>query len=293
MDLLLSLLSATVRLSVPILLAASGEMLAQRAGVINIGLEGIMLTGAFCAMAGSFSAAALGLSALAPWVGLAFGVMAGVMWAAVFAYLCIVRRADQIVAGTAINLTAFGLTAFLNRMAYANVISVDGFFGSSRGALYVCAFLLPVGAHIFLSYTHLGLLVRAAGEHPRSVDTVGVSVSRLRFGLVLAGGAFGGAAGAYLLLTNVPTFIEGMTSGRGFIAIAIVIFGRWNALGVLAGALFFGFADALQVRLEAMGMGVPDEMLKMLPYILTLLVLAGWAGKTRSPAALGRPYERQ
>ncbi|MDA1191801.1 MAG: ABC transporter permease [Candidatus Poribacteria bacterium] len=290
-DLLLSLLAATVRLSIPILLAATGETLVQRSGVINIGIEGMLLTGAFCGMVGAH--ALREMPGLAPWAGLAFSAVSGMMWAVVFAYFSVARRADQIVVGTAINLTALGLTAFLNRMAYAQVTNVIGFGGGSKLVLYIAAFAFVAVMHAFLTLTHLGLLVRATGEHPRAVDTVGVSVVRLRVVCILIGGAFGGLAGGYLLLTNVPTFIEHMSSGRGFIAIAIVIFGRWNALGVLFAALFFGFADALQVRLEAMGFGIPDEFLKMLPYALTLGVLAGYAGKTRAPSAMGVPYRRE
>ena len=293
MDFFVSLLAATIRLTIPILLAAAGEVLVQRSGSINIGLEGMMLTGAFFGMVGSHALTAAGLDAIGPWFGLGLAALSGLLWGVVFAYFCVLRRADQIVTGTAINLTAFGLTAFLNRMAYGGVVGVVGFGPSSRLFLYAATFLLIGGVHLFLTQTHLGLLMRAAGEHPRAVDTVGVSVVRLRVGAILVGGVLGGLAGGYLLLMNVPTFIENMSSGRGFIAIAIVIFGRWNALGVLFAALFFGFADALQVRLEAMGVGIPDEMLKTLPYLLTLLVLAGYAGKTRAPSALGIPYHRE
>jgi len=293
MELLASLLGATIRLSIPILLAASGEVIVQRAGVINIGLEGMMLVGAFCAMAGSYALMGGGWVDLAPWAGLSLAALAGLVAAAVFAYFCVIRRADQIVTGTAINLTALGLTAFLNRMSFRDVTSVVGFGPEARIVLYALAFVVVGVVHGFLTQTHLGLLVRATGEHPRAVDTVGVSVVRLRFAAILAGGLLGGVAGAYLLLANVPTFIEGMSSGRGFIAIAIVIFGRWNALGVLLASLFFGLADAWQVRMEAMGVGVPDEFLKMLPYLLTILVLAVHAGRTRAPAAMGVPYRRE
>jgi simple sugar transport system permease protein len=292
-EFVVSLLGAMVRLSVPILLAAGGETLVQRSGMINIGLEGMLLSGAFCAMVGSFVFANAGHVSFAPWVGLAFSGIVGMAWAVVFGYFCIARRADQIVIGTAINLTAHGLTAFLNRVAFRDVTSVAGVPSSARWLLYLAAFVTVLAVHVVLTQTHLGLLVRAAGEHPRAVDTVGVSVGSLRFASALVGGTLGGVAGGYLLLTNVPSFIEGMSSGRGFIAIAIVIFGRWNALGVLFAALFFGLTDAAQVRLEAMGVGIPDEFLKMLPYLLTLVVLAGYVGKTRAPAAMGAPYRRE
>lgn len=293
MDLLLSLLGAMTRLSVPILLAAVGETLVQRSGVINIGLEGMMLTGAFCGMVGSYALAQAGMPGLAPWGGLGFALAAGVLWAVVFGYFCIHRRADQIVTGTAINLTALGVTGFFNRMLFAEVTGVAGFGLNSRLLLYGLALLIVIAVHVLLTYTHVGLVIRATGEHPRAVDTVGVSVTFLRFVCALVGGGLGGLAGGYLLLTNVPSFIENMSAGRGFIAIAIVIFGRWQALGVLLAALFFGFADALQVRLEAMGVGIPDEFLKMLPYLLTISVLAGFVGRTRAPAALGAPYHRE
>jgi len=292
-EFIFSLLGAMVRLSVPILLAASGETLVQRSGMINIGLEGMILSGAFCGMAGSFLLEREGFAEIAPWGGLVFSGLIGIAWAVLFAYFCIYRHADQIIIGTAVNLTALGLTSFLNRMAFRDVTGVTGFPSAARGFLYLAAFATAWVLHVFLTRTHLGLLVRAAGEHPRAVDTVGVSVGRLRFASLLVGGALGGVAGGYLLLTNVPSFIEGMSAGRGFIAIAIVIFGRWNVLGALFAALFFGLADATQVRLEAMGIGIPDEFLKMLPYVLTLVVLAGYVGETRAPAAMGTPYRRE
>jgi simple sugar transport system permease protein len=280
-----------VRLAVPILLAAGGEVLVQRSGVINLGIEGMMLTGAFCAMAGAHALRAA--SALAPWAGLAAATLAGGLWAVVFAYFAVIRRADQIVTGTAVNLTALGLTGFVNRMSYAGVVAVPGFGSRARLLLYVVAFAVLLVVHVLLAYTHVGLALRAAGEHPRAVDTVGVSVVRLRCGAVIVGGLLAGLSGGYLLLTNVPAFIENMSAGRGFIAIAIVMFGRWSPIGVVLGALFFGLADSVQVWMEAMGLGIPDEFLKMLPYVLTVAVLAGYMGRTGAPAALGVPYRRE
>ncbi|GIX07409.1 MAG: ABC transporter permease [Candidatus Poribacteria bacterium] len=289
-DLVLSLIAAAIRLSVPILLAATGEVIVQRSGAINIGVEGILLSGAFAAMAGAH---ALGTSGFAPWAGLSLALLIGLLWGLVFAYFCVWRGADQIVTGTAINLTALGLTGFLNQQGYADVVRVSGFSPSWRAGLFGGAFLVAILTHLFLRSTHLGLAIRAAGEHPHAVETAGVSVRWLRTGTVAFGGMMAGAAGGYLLLTQVPTFIENMSAGRGFIAIAIVIFGRWSALGVLLGSLFFGAADGLQLWLEAVGVGIPDEFLKMLPYLLTLAVLAGYAGRTQAPAKLGIPYRRE
>ncbi|MBT3266495.1 ABC transporter permease [Candidatus Poribacteria bacterium] len=290
MEFAFELVAAAVRLSIPILLAASGEVWAQRSGVINIGLEGTMLAGAFAGMAGAHMLRVT--PALGPWLGLAMSAATGVALAGVFAYFTVRRGADQIVTGTAINLTALGATAFLNRMAYSDIVSVPGFTGGTRVALFIGALAIVPVSYLLLHRSNLGLLVHATGEHPRAVDTVGVSALRVRGAATMFGGGMAGLAGGYLLLTAVPTFIESMTAGRGFIAIAIVIFGRWNALGVAAAALFFGFADALQLRLEAVGVGVPDEFLKMLPYVLTLAVLATGVGATRAPAALGQPYAR-
>jgi general nucleoside transport system permease protein len=290
MDFAIDLVAAAVRLSIPILLAAVGEAWTQRSGVINIGLEGVMLTGAFAGMAGAQLARSS--QTVAPWLGLAMSAAAGILVAGVFAYFTVRRGADQIVTGTAINLTAFGATAFLNRMLYQDVVSVRGFDDRTRLVLFGAALAIVPLAYVLLHRARLGLAVQAAGEHPRALDTVGISAVRVRAACVLVGGGMGGLAGGYLLLTGVPTFIENMTAGRGFIAIAIVIFGRWNAAGVAAAALFFGLADALQLRLEAMGLGAPDEFLKMLPYVLTLVVLATGLGKARAPAALGQPYTR-
>ncbi len=290
MDFAIELFTAAVRLSIPILLAAAGETWAQRSGVINIGLEGIMLTGAFAGMAGAHLGR--GMPGAGAWLGLAMAGASGVLLAGVFAYFTVGRGADQIVTGTAINLTAFGATAFLNRMLYTDVVRVAGFGEGARVALYGAALAVASLGYVLLHHARLGLAVQAAGEHPRALDTVGISARRLRATCVLIGGGMGGLAGGYLLLTGVPTFIENMTAGRGFIAIAIVIFGRWHAAGVAAAALFFGLVDALQLRLEAMGVGAPDEFLKMLPYVLTLIVLATGLGKARAPAALGQPHTR-
>ena len=286
----IGIFAAALRLSVPILLAASGEVWTQRSGVINIGLEGMMLSGAFAAMVGSHALRVA--PTVAPWLGLAMSAATGIAWGAVFSYFTVLRGADQIVTGTAINLTALGGAAFLNRMAYADVVRVPGFGGGARVLLVVAALAVVPVAHLLLHHSRPGLLLRATGEHPRAVDAAGVSALRVRCATAIAGGCMAGLAGGYLLLMAVPTFIENMTAGRGFIAISIVIFGRWNALGVAAAALFFGLADALQLRFEAMGVGVPDEFLKMLPYLLTLVVLATGVGAARAPTALGQPYVR-
>ncbi|HVE78308.1 MAG TPA: ABC transporter permease [Gemmatimonadaceae bacterium] len=295
-------LESSVRTATPLLLAACGETLAERAGVINIGLEGVLLAGAFGALAG---AGALGVGG-----GVAFGVAAGVATAAVFALFVVRFRADQIIAGTAITLLALGLTGTLYRT----------FFGT-RGAALDLPTLAPlaipevsrlpvVGRALFaqpattyaavaaavllwwwLRSTHGGLALRAVGENPEAAAAAGISPARVRLLALLAAGALGGLAGATLVLAQAGTFAEGMSAGRGFIAIAVVALGRWNPLGVAAAALLFGAASALQFLTQAGGLDLPYQLFLAIPYVLTLAALAGAARGGGAPAALGRPLE--
>jgi len=297
-----ALFEAALRLAAPLLLAAIGELLVQRSGVVNIGIEGTMLCGAFVgfAVAVSTGSALAGVTAAAT-----FGALVG----ALFAYFAVVRTADQIVAGMAINLLALGATGLASRALYAGAPPAaptlspldPSSFGALPGVVAAllhqtpfahAALLLTVGIGFALARTRLGLRLRAVGESARAADAEGVSVARLRFGAVLVGSALAGVAGAALTLDQSGTFTEGMTAGRGFIALSLVIFGRWQAGGVALAALFFGAATALQFRLQARGGGVPYPLFLMLPYALTLVVLAVATVRTRAPADLGRAYRR-
>jgi ABC-type uncharacterized transport system permease subunit len=298
-----ALLEAAVRLALPLLLAALGELIVERAGVINIGTEGTMLVGAFAGFAagvatGSPAAGLLAAAAAGAGVGLLFGLFA------------VVRRADAIVVGTAVNLAALGATGLLARALYGGAVPAGPTLAAlpvpglaelpllgpvlfrQSGLVYLALALVPLLA-LALRRTRPGLRLRAVGESARAADAQGVPVRRTRLAAIVAGGALAGVAGASLSLLQSNTFTEGMTAGRGFIALTIVIFGRWQPAGVLAAALFFGAASALQHRLQARGTAIPYQLSLMLPYLLTLAVLALAAGRSVAPADLGRPYTRE
>jgi simple sugar transport system permease protein len=292
-------LAAAVRVATPLLLAATGETVAERAGVINLGLEGIMLTGAL--------AATLGASAGGPWTGVLAAVLAGTALAAVFAAVAIGARADQIIAGTAISLGAVGLTGTIYREAYGTggaglalptlpAITVPGLsqipivgpaLFEQPAPTYIALLALPV-VWWALFRTRAGLTLRATGEAAAMARAAGVRTRLVRTAATLVGGAFGGLAGAALVLAQVGTFAERMTAGRGYVAIAIVVLGRWHPAGVLAASLLFGGATALQYVFQALGLAVPYQLFLMLPYGLTLLALVGAVGKVRAPGELGR-----
>jgi simple sugar transport system permease protein len=295
-------LSALVRVATPLLLAALGEMLAERGGVINLGVEGAMLAGAL--------AAATGAASGGPWTGLVLAVAAGAVVAACFAAMAIGARTDQIITGTAMTLAALGLTGAIYRRVFGTAgaglslptlapIEVPGL--SRLPLVGPALFAQPLPTYLallavpllwwFLFRTRSGLALRAVGESPASARAAGVPVRRLQVLATIAGGAFAGLAGGTLVLAQVGTFAERMTAGRGFIAIAIVVLGRWHPVGVLLAALLFGGAIALQFLFQAAGLDVPYQLFLMLPYLLTLVLLAGVAGGVRAPAALGRTLE--
>jgi simple sugar transport system permease protein len=277
-------LAAAVRIAIPLLFAALGEMIAERGGVINLGIEGAMLCGAL--------AAAVGAGLGGPWVGLGAGGLAGLGTALVFAAVAIGARADQIITGTAITLGAVGLTGALNRVAFGAEgvgLSLPTFgpvLMAQPATSWIALSLVPV-TWWFLFRTRSGLALRAVGEAPERARAMGVPVRRLQVMATLVGGALAGMGGATLVLAQVGTFAERMTAGRGFIAIAIVVLGRWHPIGVLGAALLFGAATALQFGLQAVGLDVPYQLFLMFPYLLTLALLAGLVGRTRPPASLG------
>lgn len=290
---------ATVRTATPLALAALGEVVVERAGIINIGLEGIMLAGAFGGLVAAGPAGLMG--------GFAGAALAGMSAAAIFGTFVIVLRADQIITGTAVNLLALGVTGALYRALYgatgaALTIPTTGttpipglaaipllgpvLFDQPLPTYLV--YILAPALWWWMRHTQAGLAVRAAGEHPDAATVAGISVGRLRWLAVLFGGALGGASGGTLVLSQAGTFAEGMSAGRGFIAIAIVVLGRWSPMGTLLAALLFGAASALQYVFQAMGWAAPYQLFLALPYLLTLLALAGVAGRVMAPTALGR-----
>lgn len=306
MDAVAGFLEAAVRTATPLALAALGESVSQRSGVVNVGLEGIVLVGAFGALVGGHPGPLLGgEGSLA--AGYLSAVAGGMLIASLFAIMAVSLRANQIIVGTALTLFAAGLTGTLYRAGYgaggaalvlpvAEVIALPGlssipligraFFAQPPSTLLLYL-LIPV-TWIALSRTHAGLALRAVGEHPDAAVAAGLHPARIRWAALLIAGAFGGLSGATLVLEQSGTFAEGMSAGRGFIAIAIVVLARWNALGVGAAALLFGAASALQYFLQALGGGVPYQLPLALPYVLTLVMLAVAGGRARAPAALGR-----
>jgi simple sugar transport system permease protein len=312
-DVLGDFLAGSVRTATPLALAALGETLVERAGVINIGLEGAVIAGALAALAGSVAGAgALGVGA-----GFAAAALAGVAVAALFALFAVTLRADQIITGTAVTMFALGLTGALYRTAYgaagaalrAPTAATWAVPGLSRLPIVGGAFFAqPLVTYFvyaavpalwwWLYRTHAGLALRAVGENPAAAVAAGISPAATRWGAVLVGGALGGLCGGTLVLAQVGTFAEGMSAGRGFIAIAVVALGRWHPVGVALAALLFGAASALQFLFQSMGWAVPYQIFLALPYVLTLLALAAWrrsvaaggggGGGGAAPAALGR-----
>jgi simple sugar transport system permease protein len=307
-----TLVSLTLVFMTPILFASIGGMFSERSGVVNIGLEGMMLMGAFFG--------AWGADRTGTWVGgLAIGVLAGAVLALVHAFFSIQLRSDQIVSGTAINFLALGITGYLYNDIYGDkgtpgdlspVPDVnldwlgsipphglgrfleDSLSGTSLMTLLVLA-LVPV-SYVVMFRTSLGLRIRACGEHPRAADTVGINVYAVRYGSVITSGALAALGGVFLSIGYVHSFTENMTAGRGFIALAALIFGNWRPLGALAAALLFGFSSALAPQFENVEAWANySTLFAALPYLLTLIAVAGVIGRSIPPASVGRPYVRQ
>lgn len=298
-DVVAPLLAATIRTATPLALAALGELLVERAGLINIGLEGAILAGAFGSLVGATAGGVL-------W-GYAGGVVGGVVVAALFALFVVWLKADQIITGTALTLLSAGATGTLYRELYGSSGAALSTPTSMPFSIPVLSRIPVVGAALFaqppitylvyalvpalawwMSRTHAGLALRAIGEQPEAAEVAGVRVHRMRILAVLAGGVLGGLAGGTLVLAQAGTFAEGMSAGRGFIAIAIVVLGRWSPLGVAFAAVAFGAASALQFAFQAMGWHAPYQLFLVVPYLLTLAGLAGTVGRARAPAALGK-----
>ncbi len=299
-----ALIAATLRHATPLAFAAMGGIFSERSGVANIGLEGMMLAGAFFGI--------LGADKLGSWLlGLACAAVAGGVFALVYAFFAIHLRADQIVGGTAINFLALGLTGYLFIDIYgsdgtpANVPGVPDvhlgfleewyFVGPVLGRLNLMiwlAFLTIVATWVVLFKTPVGLRIRAVGEHPRAADTVGISVYATRYGAVTLSGILAALGGAYLSIGFVNSFNQNMTVGRGFIALAAVIFGNWMPWGAAAATLLFGFSTALALRLPAYSESAA-VLFQALPYVLTLIAVAGLIGRSTPPRAVGRSYEKQ
>ena len=296
--------SATIRLATPLLFATLGGILNERAGVINIGLEGIMLMGA---LSGVFGAWFLN----SPWLGFLCGVLAGTIISWIHGFLSISLKANQIVSGAAINLIGLGLSSFLIRIVFglkeqqrvvphfspldiphlSNIPVLGPILFNQLALVYLALLLVPV-MWIVLYRTRWGLMVTSVGEHPQAAASVGINPLNVRYVCVLLSGALAGAGGAVLSLGQLHFFQDEMVAGRGFIALAALIFGRWNPVGGLIACLIFGAADALQFRGQAAGLEIPHQFMLMFPYVLTLGILIVFGGKSQGPAAIGVPYSR-
>jgi len=282
----LAVLALTLVKATPLIYAALGGVLSERSGVVNIGLEGILIAGAFTSVVVSGATGNPVLGALA-------GVLAGMLVAAILAFVTTRLAVDQIVAGTGLNIAAlagaaFGLVLIYHQPGASHEVPALGHTGEI--VLIVLAFAAALALHVVLTRTPWGLRVRACGEDPSAAEAAGIDALKTRFWAVVAGGAIASLGGVYLALAELDLYSDGMTAGRGFIALAAVIFGRWTPLGATGAALFFGFFAALQFSLQRAG--VPSELLQALPYLAALVALAGFAGRVRAPASDGIPYVR-
>ncbi len=306
---LIAVLTAGIRLAVPVLLAVLGEIITQQSGVMNLGLEGVMLVGGLAGFAATYHLEqATGLTELSAWVGLGAGMAAGLLMGLLMSVLSITWRTDQVVAGITLVLLGQSLTTYLYRTdpalgnariagialrpipGLADIPIVGAILFNHNPVVYLSVGLVIL-CWFLLFRTNWGLQIRATGENPSAVDTSGLSVTRVRYLCTLTGSALAGLGGAVLTVVQLNLFIEGVTAGRGWIAIALVFFSRWNPGIALGGALLFGVADALQFRIQALGSEeMPYEFLLMLPYVLTLMVLLLGNARDQTPSALGIPY---
>ena len=307
-----ALLFSTLRLATPLVLAAIGGLYSERSGVINIALEGLML-------AGAFTAASVTHYAHNPWVGMLAGMIAGALVAMVLALACIRFKADQVVTGTGINILFLGLPAVLSGAMFLSSGStpqipkenllpelsrlLPGFLPQWRiftdvSIVTVLALIVVAVTFYVLYRTPFGLRLRAVGENPEAADAAGVSVNRIRYLGVILSGALAGIGGAYLSIGQSSLFTRNMTAGRGFIALAALIFGKWRPVQTMLACLLFGFADALTIQMQGVaklpsGEDIPVQFIQMIPYVVTIIVLAGFIGQSRAPKAIGIPYEKE
>ncbi|GLC29038.1 ABC transporter permease [Clostridium omnivorum] len=299
-----ALIASTLCFATPLLFAGLGAVFSERSGVVNIGLDGMMTMGAFFAVYGTFITGS-------PMVGFLFAAIAGGAIAAIHAVLSIHLKADQVVSGTAINLFATALSSFLivklfnkggqtdgvapfpyHVPGFINKIPFVGTIASNINWFVIIALILVYVSHFVLYKTPLGLRIRSVGEHPKAADTLGINVYAMRYLCVILSGVLAGIGGAALSIGITPLYREGMVAGRGFIALAALIFGNWKPVGTLGACLLFGFAEAFQIKAQGFGWNLPTELYSSLPYILTMLALSGFVGKTTAPAEDGVPYEK-
>lgn len=296
---LLILLFSTVRCATPLIFAALGGMFSERAGVINIALEGLMLAGAFTAAVATYELHN-------PYLGFLAGILVGAVVALIFAVAVIKFEADQVVAGFAISMLMLGLPAVVSSRLYDSAGSTEQIakefllwnIDNRVSVASILAFLLVPICWYILYKTPFGLRIRAAGENPEAADAAGVNVIRLRYIAVVLSGVLAAAGGAYLSIGQSSLFTRGMTAGRGYIALAALILAKWKPIPVLFACLFFGFTEALSIQMQGViklpsGEDIPVQFIQMIPYVLTIIVLAGFIGLSRAPKALGIPYRKE
>jgi simple sugar transport system permease protein len=298
MDTILAILASGIRLSIPYTLAGLGGTYSERSGVVNIGLEGMMLTGAFTAVAVTNATGS-------PWVGLLGAILVGMLLGLVHAVVCVTFKADQIVSGLALIIFAAGITVFCAWLLYNQtqiqveaylrvpVLHTIPFFKGLFNQIPPLVFLtvaIVIASHFVIFKTVFGLRLRSVGEHPQAADTLGISVVKMRYTGVIISGALSGMAGAYLSLEHAHYFVKGISGGRGFIGLASMIFGKWTPFGTAGAGMLFGFGEALKPYLPKV---VPSQFIDMIPYILTILVLTSAIGRATPPASIGVPYIKE
>jgi simple sugar transport system permease protein len=299
---LVGILASGIRLATPYLYAAIGEAFGQRSGVLNLGVEGQMLLGAFAAFYVAFTTENL-------WLGILAAMIVGALMGLAMAYVTVNLHAVQGISGIGFYLFGLGLSDLLFQKMLGTVETVKGFskiyipglsdipiigdiFFRQNILVYIAFLLVPV-AWFVLNKTTLGLKIRAVGENPEAADSLGVSVARVRYFTIILGGTLSGVAGASLSIALLNVFQQNMTSGLGFIAVALVYFGAWRPWGVLGGALLFSMINSLQLWIQVLGIPIPSDIAVMMPYVLTILVLVATVSRVRAPAALTRPFERE
>lgn len=313
MELISNLLNGTLVFSTALIFAALGGLISERSGVINIGLEGFMISGAFFSAVAAYYAESAGFNTLSPWIGLIGAFVFTIIFSSIHALASIKFKANQVVSGVVINILAASSTFFLVKMIFkgsaetpilvnvfhkitipylSDIPFIGKVFFNAYPTTYI-AIVLVVLIYFFLFKTSSGLRLRAVGEHPSAADTVGIKVNRTRYIAVILSGSIAALGGATIVLTSNSNFAFNTISGQGYIALAAVIFGKWNPVGAMLAAMFFGLAQAVkdQLQIFEFAASIPNEVFYMLPYLLTLFVLIGAVGKARAPKALGEPYE--
>lgn len=304
---ILSLLSGMLRMATPILFAALGELITERSGVLNLGVEGMMIMGALAGFLGTYHSGSL-------WVGVLFAGLAGALLSVLFAFIVVYLNADQTISGLTVNIFGAGLSLYLFRVTFVGVatenlpkiqtfenislpiLSRIPFLGETLFRQYALTFIvliIVVLIHLFLYKTKFGLTLRAIGDNPHAVDMKGINVSLYKFLCVAFGGMMAGIGGSFLSLASAGLYAPGIVAGRGWIALAIVILGNWKPVSILGATLLFGFLDTFQLQVQGIGVNLPYQFLVSIPYVLTIIVLVYGRAKSSAPLSLGNPYYRE